>query len=130
MVAAEDFDPSKCFPHVGGPAGKLFMPLQHDYSTVILVAGGVGVTPLCSIWSEIACNRQKYARVKRCTVLWSFRSLQMVDAFKDYIALTQASQDGVVFDFRCFCTGKGQDERAFPELGNLEVGAVRGHSSM
>jgi len=89
-------------PHVGGLLGRLSIK-PAEYETVVLCAGGIGVTPMCAIWSDIA-KKHTVGLTKKVVVLWSAPTTKLFAAFQEFIDLTNQCKTGVEFEFKLFAT--------------------------
>ncbi|KAF0978951.1 hypothetical protein FDP41_002021 [Naegleria fowleri] len=67
------------FCRVEGAYGNLSVPL-FQYKTIVLIAGGIGVTPVNAIYSDLL---EKYGNTdqKRVYYSWSIRSEEMIELF-------------------------------------------------
>ncbi|KAG2382459.1 hypothetical protein C9374_005039 [Naegleria lovaniensis] len=67
------------FCRVEGAYGNLSVPL-FQYKTIVLIAGGIGVTPVNAIYSDLL---EKYSNTatKRVYYSWSIRSEEMIELF-------------------------------------------------
>lgn len=102
-------------PHVGGCMGRLSIE-PSDYETVVLFGGGIGVTPLCAIWADIA-KKHTVGKTKRVVLVWSAPTAKLFSAFQEFLDLAPACKTGVQFTFKGFVTKETEEEAA---------GAVRG----
>mmetsp|Transcript_23961 Transcript_23961/g.49062 ORF Transcript_23961/g.49062 Transcript_23961/m.49062 type:complete len:710 (-) Transcript_23961:78-2207(-) len=96
--------------YIGGPNGQLGLVPEH-YHTVVLLSGGIGVTPMLAIANDLA---QKSANglagaVKELVFLVSLRERGMVDFIAQELAAIpkQIGSEGVIFTLKAFLTGKG-----------------------
>jgi len=102
-IASKGMDVAQIRPRIGGPHGRLSIE-PSDYDTVVLCAGGIGVTPMCSIWSEIALAPHKFPKVRRVVVLWVARSPEVFAAFQEFIEMARNQKSGIAFHFVGFLT--------------------------
>lgn len=69
---------------VDGPYGSLSVPLE-DYSTIVLVAGGIGITPLYSILTSLLIRQHTPSSqprtVRKIHLIWASR---VPSAFREY----------------------------------------------
>ncbi|KAJ2906380.1 hypothetical protein GGI21_004048 [Coemansia aciculifera] len=93
---------------VDGPYGA---PTQHvfDYSTIVLVGGGIGVTPMCSVLKSLyyqltiaphLCNARKVH------FLWVCRDVQALVWFQDLLAALDEEDIGSILEIRTYLTGE------------------------
>ena len=63
---------------IGGPFGKLTLPLE-AYSNIVLISGGIGVTPNLSILQQLALSRKrgKFPRLRRVLWVWVNRGVAL-----------------------------------------------------
>ncbi len=105
----EGVDVSLVNPHIGGPMGRLGIE-PTDYETVVLCAGGIGVTTMCAIWSDIA---QKSAndngKIKKVVVAWAAPCADSFAAFNEFLEVVDNSKNGIQFDMRGFVTRVSSD---------------------
>jgi predicted ferric reductase len=71
---------------VDGPYGKLSIDLQR-YRQLVLVAGGIGLTPMTSVLSYIShCTRKGIMpRLKTVTLVWVLRDVALLDGFTAFL---------------------------------------------
>ncbi|EGD72680.1 hypothetical protein PTSG_12170 [Salpingoeca rosetta] len=91
---------------VDGPYGR---PLYFDeVENLILVAGGIGVTPMHSILMEIY-NRARagmdVGRIKTVTLVWAVRQAELLHMFNDMQEVARDNFVQVKFDFSFHITG-------------------------
>ena len=77
---------------VHGPYGKLSLDLK-QYSALVLVAGGIGFTPLANTLGHILAGRAsggglglpggRYPRLEAVTVVWVCKSARAIKAFHE-----------------------------------------------
>jgi len=110
-----------------GPYGSLSVNLA-DYSHIILIAGGVGITPMLPILDSIRCQQRKYPFLSKVTIIWVARieNEQLFCESADRIAASADTSSSriIVGD----STGGTDDrvERSNSADGDLEM-AVIGH---
>ena len=76
-------DPSHLKMHVEGPYGVLSVPLER-YQHVVAVAGGIGVTPLGSIYNELVHEHYVGARtLSHLSLVWAVRDPQLIASLYD-----------------------------------------------
>ena len=88
-----DWSNLTCF--IEGPYGKLQVPL-HQYESIVMISGGIGITPLQSIFNEIVHNISSNnsgkiddfpllnnSKVKRIHFVWTVRDPSMINEFDD-----------------------------------------------
>uniref|UniRef100_M4BRI4 FAD-binding FR-type domain-containing protein n=1 Tax=Hyaloperonospora arabidopsidis (strain Emoy2) TaxID=559515 RepID=M4BRI4_HYAAE len=88
------------------------LELYEDYSTVCLVGGGIGVTPVLAILDELAaklsCNRVSWSQ--RFTFIFTFRELSVVQTVAPVLAkLRQLDPHEQFFRSHLFATGTYSD---------------------
>ena len=91
---------------IQGPYGNVsFNPFK--YENMILVAGGIGVTPLIGL-VEDALRRRADGEKRNVLLIWATRSAHEANMFNKVLAQTSnASQNpGAVIETRVFITGK------------------------
>ncbi|EFC46657.1 predicted protein [Naegleria gruberi] len=70
---------SSIFARVEGPYGKLSLDVN-SYSNVVLIAGGIGVTPINAIFEELT-NNSKHALQKNIFVIWTMKDENLMTMF-------------------------------------------------
>lgn len=69
-----------------GPYGKLMIELENRkrYKMVLMVSGGIGVTPMVSIANDLLYEHQSERReVKKIKFVWALRSVELMRAMAD-----------------------------------------------
>ena len=108
---------------VGGPAGRFSIDPAH-FEHIVLVAGGIGFTPLVSLLSAIVrdaaaseagtkeapAQARRYAAVKRITVVWAVQTAACLSWFAAELDAARAASN-VLCDLQLFVTraAKGDD---------------------
>eukprot|EP00274_Cyanoptyche_gloeocystis_P008443 CAMPEP_0196658544 /NCGR_PEP_ID=MMETSP1086-20130531/30241_1 /TAXON_ID=77921 /ORGANISM="Cyanoptyche gloeocystis , Strain SAG4.97" /LENGTH=569 /DNA_ID=CAMNT_0041992163 /DNA_START=53 /DNA_END=1762 /DNA_ORIENTATION=- len=107
-IASGDFDLKTIKIRVDGPLGTLgFTP--SDYRSYILVAGGIGITPLLSLfkdlWGGKKTNSGEYRLIEKVVLYWIVRTPATLAAFSDELQ-TVLSDESLrsVFELRAFVT--------------------------
>jgi NAD(P)H-flavin reductase len=118
MVKDESCNIKLVNPHMGGCMGRLSIQ-PAEYETVILCGGGIGITPLCAIWSDIA-KKHTVGRTKRVVVIWSAPTAKLFGGFQEFINLASACTTGVEFVFKGFVT-KGTEEESAGVVAGMEL---------
>ena len=81
--ADEKRDWSKLKMHTEGPYGQLSVPLAH-YSSVLLVCGGIGVTPLGSVYNSLVHDHYRgVRRLRQLKLVWSLREPALISSLYD-----------------------------------------------
>lgn len=70
---------------VDGPYGSMNLSYA-DYGVVVLVCGGIGVTPIVSLLKEIAAIRSTLPHLQRVYFVWVVRKASYLMWFQDYFA--------------------------------------------
>lgn len=80
-VASESYIP---FPvYVDGPFGAVGLDIDgRCYKSFLLLGGGIGVTPMRSIWRELLEQRARGRQLGRMRLLWSVRDSEMLEAIR------------------------------------------------
>ena len=66
--------------YVEGPYGSMSLPL-HRYTNVLMVAGGIGITPLGSVYNELLREHYLGARtLQRMRLIWSVRDPALIES--------------------------------------------------
>lgn len=107
---------------VGGPAGRLSIDPTH-FERIVLVAGGVGFTPLVSLLVAIvrdaaasegtkeAPAARSYAAVKHITVVWAVQTVPCLSWFADELDAARAATN-VAVDVQLYVTRAAKAEDA------------------
>lgn len=108
-------------PHVGGSLGRLSIK-PSEYETILLCAGGIGVTPMAAIWSDIA-KKHAVGATKKVIVVWAAPTAKIFAAFRQEIDMTARNTTGVKFEFKLFVTrGTAEDgDVDFADGDNVQV---------
>lgn len=122
---------------VGGPSGRFSVNPRH-LEHVVVVGGGIGITPLASLVREI-CNdaassashndsgsrsSRHYPLMKTVTVVWAVQSADCLDWFQQELraAAERAAVGGVAVDLQFFVTrARGGGKKAGAEGGDVEA---------
>ncbi|KAJ2690380.1 hypothetical protein IWW39_000779 [Coemansia spiralis] len=91
--------------------GPYCAPAQHvfDYSCVILVAGGIGVTPMSSVLKSLfyqLTSGPHLCKVRKMHFLWVCRDVQALEWFQDLLAALDAEDIGNILEIRTYLTGQ------------------------
>jgi predicted ferric reductase len=107
-AAAAKTDPASVKVRVGGPNGRATIH-HEDYPTLVLCAGGIGVTPALATIADCIARAAQMPTVKRVVLLWAVRSAELVAAFQPEFDAIKAANDAagakIDFDVRLFFTG-------------------------
>ena len=104
---------------VGGPSGRFSIDPTH-FERIVLVAGGIGFTPLVSLLADIVRDAaaggkdgssRRYALVKHITVVWAVQSAPCLTWFTEELEAARAAT-GVTVDLQLFVTRAGKDDAA------------------
>jgi len=99
--------------HMDGPHGKCGLDNLDSFEGVLLIAGGMGITPMISIFQELMCrkNAGTASRLKRCHLVYSSRWIEQLQWFRSVLDKS-TSVDG--FTFSLYWTGSGEDDKSIP----------------
>lgn len=110
-----------------GIHGILQVPLERC-ATIVLVAGGIGITPMVSIANHFATGGVS-EDLKRLEILWVGRQLKDVDTIGPYISglaqkiATAGGRPPVQFSIKFFLTGAASEE--MQEVSNSQTANVQ-----
>jgi predicted ferric reductase len=90
---------------VDGPYGQLTLPLIHQMKRVVLVAGGVGITPIIGILQDLLTNAVVNQKI---TLIWSFRNVELFHELEAELADFER-QGAEKITLELFQTGQGED---------------------
>ena len=117
-----------------GPYGRLMVELENRerYKMMLMISGGIGVTPMQSLTNELLYEAQSDGReLKKLHFVWAIRSLEMLQAMKD-TGNEITSDPSIygkndlakgVFEFSLYLTRKNiNDDTAIDNIENALVG--------
>eukprot|EP01040_Poterioochromonas_malhamensis_P014052 gene14052-15525_t len=126
---------------VEGPYGRLSIDLFNSelYETVVLIGGGIGITPCLSVWKHLL---QSVSKPKKVVMVWVVREGEAaekmyVDQFEGRVDEERelvvyenrdesiALKDDTIFEYHLYVTQKRQGEekrKASREIRNVESG--------
>ncbi|KAJ2326019.1 hypothetical protein IWW51_002496, partial [Coemansia sp. RSA 2702] len=93
---------------VDGPYGA---PTQQvfDYEHIVLVAGGIGVTPMSSVLKSLyyqLTEARNTCRIRKVYFLWVCRDVQALEWFQDLLAALDEEDIGDILEIRTYLTGQ------------------------
>ncbi|KAJ2775652.1 hypothetical protein IWQ57_000281 [Coemansia nantahalensis] len=93
---------------VDGPYGA---PTQQvfDYEHLVLVGGGIGVTPMSSVLKSLffrLTERPDECRVRKVYFIWVCRSVQSLEWFRDLLVALDMEDIGDILEVRTYLTGQ------------------------
>ena len=137
-AAAQGAEAFKGGCRVGGPSGRFSIEPTH-FERIVLVAGGIGFTPLVSLLADIVRDAsgggkgapRRYAGVKHVTVLWAVQTAPCLTWFADELDAARAASD-VAVDLQLFVTraakedaeGQGGFKAGRPDVAATLAGAA------
>ncbi|KAJ2259295.1 hypothetical protein GGI13_000078 [Coemansia sp. RSA 455] len=105
-----DFQPVIKLPKImiDGPYGA---PTQQvfDYEHIVLIAGGIGVTPMSSVLKSLyyqLTSAQHERRIVKVYFLWVCRDIQALEWFQDLLVALDEEDIGDVLEIRTYLTGQ------------------------
>lgn len=121
-LALRDIDaqekPIKVF--FDGPYGEPMVDIQGDtYSHILLIAGGMGITPMLSQWSSLRDQFSRGRPLSRVHLVWATKDMDMVHSVTEDAApqstVAVANNDTAAHVFRAdvYNTSPGPDDRHF-----------------
>ena len=116
VAAAQGIEAFKGSCRVGGPAGKLSIDPTH-FERIVLVAGGIGFTPLVSLLADIARDAadggkegaRRYPALKHITVVWAVQTAPCLTWFATELDAARAATN-VAVHLQLFVTRAGKGE--------------------
>jgi ferredoxin-NADP reductase len=94
--------------------------LPPRYTTVVLCAGGIGVTPLCAIWSDIA-KKHSVGATKKVVLVWTAPTAKLFAAFQEFLDLAAGCTTGVAFELKGYATRETEEEGAAAAVKGMQV---------
>jgi len=91
--------------YVQGPYGHLSVNYKNEkYNNIIIIAGGIGITPMISILEDInnSYSNNELSHVKKIYFYWIITHMSLYDTFKKYF--TNLNKD--IFEFKVYTTKK------------------------
>ncbi|KAJ2666973.1 hypothetical protein IW148_000392 [Coemansia sp. RSA 1199] len=93
---------------VDGPYGA---PTQQvfDYDHIVLVAGGIGVTPMSSVLKSLyyqLTQAPHTCRIRKVYFLWVCRKVQALEWFQDLLVALDEEDIGDILEVRTYLTGQ------------------------
>ena len=90
---------------------------ENIYKNIIIISGGIGITPMISIIKEIdelyLCN--KLSNLEKVTIVWIIQHESLIEYFKNIFS----SVDNILFNFKIYITK--QDNLNCIKNDNLEI---------
>ena len=90
---------------IQGPYGHISVNYKNDkYENIIIIAGGIGITPFISILQQINLlyNKKKLLNLKKIYFYWIIRHISIYHAFKKYFMKLNQS----IFEVKIYTTKK------------------------
>jgi NAD(P)H-flavin reductase len=100
--------------HIDGPYGKPFE--YEDYDRVVLVAGGIGITPCHSIFATMLERAVQGLNVPFVDLIWVSRHATQVGMFLDTWQKYEQHLGLNRFNIRLFVTRSGMQESSFQSI--------------
>ena len=69
---------------INGPYGTPTLHYQHDYRLFMMISGGIGVTPLQSITSDLLSNARDGRIIDKIMFIWSVRDVHMITSVLEF----------------------------------------------
>jgi predicted ferric reductase len=101
--------------NVDGPLGSLQVDLAGGiYGTALMVSGGVGITPMASLLSDILHRDQGgYPGLARVAFCWVVRDQEQLAWFEPLLARARAHQGAITVDLFLYCTRGKEESNAY-----------------
>ena len=120
-ASADGADAFKGGCRVGGPSGRFSIEPSH-FERIVLVAGGIGFTPLVSLLADIVRDAagggkdgkegvRRYPALKHVTVVWAVQSAPCLSWFADELDAARAATE-VAVDLQLFVTRAAKEDSA------------------
>ncbi|KAJ2716733.1 hypothetical protein H4R19_000473 [Coemansia spiralis] len=88
----------------GAPTQQVF-----DYEHVVLVGGGIGVTPMSSVLKSLfyqLTERPYECRIRKVYFIWVCRDVQALEWFQDLLVALDMEDIGEILEIRTYLTGQ------------------------
>jgi predicted ferric reductase len=114
--------------NIDGPYGRSAVRFE-EYESILLLAGGVGVTPMAAILDDLyeKCKGgNKPHRLEHVTFCWSVQSKDTIAWMEDIVKKIQANPSpvtGVTFDVQVFVT-RSKEESPLYKAGRPKIPAI------
>jgi NAD(P)H-flavin reductase len=92
---------------VEGPYGHSYWDSYDRYETVILFAGGIGITPVYSVFKylkEMYQKKEGYGVGRKVFLIWVIRTRDMIDILPELRYLANEQTDDKTFNVKIFIT--------------------------
>lgn len=103
---------------IDGPHG---LPISPNYNYIILVAGGIGITPLHSNFRFLYYSFDRNYPFSRVHLIWVVRKASMLEICRDTWKEIGADSFNGVFTFSFFVTRKATDQKFDNTSGDMDV---------
>lgn len=106
--------------NIDGPYGRSAVRFE-DYESVLLLAGGIGVTPMAAILDDLyeKCKTHKPRRLEKVTFCWSVQSKDALACMEELVKKIQSNPNpvtGVEFSIQVYVT-RGKEEAEWHMVG-------------
>jgi len=110
--------------NVDGPHGHVALPLS-TYESILLVAGGMGITPMLSIFADLAQRKKAglLPNLNTCKFVFSARSEEQLGWFKEEFDIARTASGFVVELYHTRAKGKTPYIAGRPKLEALITAA-------
>jgi NAD(P)H-flavin reductase len=95
--------------YIQGPYGRLTVKYENNvYKNIVIICGGIGVTPMFSILEDIndLYEKNKLPNLKKVYFYWVMKHISLYDAFKKYFI--KLNKD--IFDIKIYTTNYKVDD--------------------
>lgn len=100
-------DPQSIFVRVEGPYGIPSIKYD-DYSTLILVSGGIGVTTMMSMASYLTQRITGLKKLKKVIFIWTLRDTEILSLFKEDLESIRAHSS---FELKIYCSSNDKQSQ-------------------
>lgn len=95
--------------YIQGPYGRISVKYENNiYENIVIICGGIGVTPMFSILQDINAlyEKNKLPKLKKVYFYWVMKHISLYDAFKRYFI--KLNED--IFDIKIYTTSYKADD--------------------
>lgn len=117
-----------------GPYGKLMIELENEkrYKMVLMISGGIGVTPMKSIANDLLHAHQQGTRdLKKLNFVWAIRSLDLLHSISDSgdemvnnVSIFNQELEGDIVDLNVYMTKGNVKDNSMVKIGRPNIDEI------